>query len=252
MYLSLLVFAFSSCSSDPQKKGPKETAEAFLKAMQFGDYEKAKTYCSEGTAQNLSMVETMSKLGANPMSKDFQIQDVKEDGVYATVTYDQGDEKGKILQLREDEGKWVVVMSKTDFGSGKKEEEKDTAIDDSDDAPKVSPSEKYRSYRDGKTAKETAEAFMLALEYNDYDAAMRYGSQSTNDMLDYQKSMAALSDDKKEEPKKTIVKVEEEGDFAKAFYTEKGKKGEKVLKLGKDDNGNWEVIMTKAEMGDEE
>ncbi|MBK9451434.1 MAG: DUF4878 domain-containing protein [Bacteroidetes bacterium] len=57
--LPMLVLVLNGCSSDPQKKGPKETAEAFLKAMQFGDFEKAKTFCSEGTAQNLTMVENV-------------------------------------------------------------------------------------------------------------------------------------------------------------------------------------------------
>lgn len=240
------------CSNDPQKKGPKETAEAFLLAMQHGDYEKAKEYCSEGTAKNLDLMETMSRFGANPAMESFEIKDVKEDGTYATVTYDQGNEQGKLLQLRQDDGKWVVVMSKTDMG-GKKESEPEPIFDDKkdeSDEDSIAPADKYRSYRDGKTAKEVAEAFVKALEYGDYDAAMRYGSKSTNEMLDMQKSMKALDSDKKEEKPKTIVRVEEEGEFAKAYYKEKGSKEEKVLKLGKDDNGNWEVIMTKSEMED--
>ncbi len=252
--LPMLVLVLNGCSSDPQKKGPKETAEAFLKAMQFGDFEKAKTFCSEGTAQNLTMVETMSNLGANPMKEEFEIKDVKEDGNYATVIYDQGAETGKVLQLREDEGKWVVVMSKTDFGGGTKTDtdEPDNAVDGADSEEKVVPAIKYEAYREGKSAQQTAEAFMKALEFGNYDAAMRYGSQSTNDMLEYQKSMAALDDDKKSEVKKEIKRVEEDGDFAKAYYTEEGKKDEKVLKLGKDDKGNWEVIMTKSEMEEAE
>jgi hypothetical protein len=252
--LPFLLTFMQGCSSDPQKKGPQETAEAFLKAMQFGDFEKAKTFCSEGTAQNLTMVETMSKLGANPLKEDFEIKDVKEDGNYATVTYDQGTETGKILQLREDEGKWVVVMSKTDFGGGTKTDTDtpDNLSDENDKEEKVVPAIKYEAYREGKSAQQTAEAFMKALEFGNYDAAMRYGSQSTNDMLEYQKSMAALNDDKKTETQKVIKRVEEDGDFAKAYYVEEGKKDEKVLKLGKDDNGNWEVIMTKSEMEDAE
>lgn len=238
-----------ACSSDPQKQGPKETAQAFLTALKFGDYDKAKTYCSEGTAKNLGLMETMSGLGVNPMREEFTILDAKEEGDYATVTYDQGEEKGKILQLRHDEGKWVVVMSKTDMGGTQKNEpdkvDPAESEDETDDQPAA---EKYESYRAGKSAKEITEAFMKALEYNDFEAAMRYGSKSTIDMLEYQKSMAALSDDKKSEPIKTIIRVEEDGDFAKAHYKEEGKKGEKVLKLGRDSLGNWEVIMTKSEM----
>jgi limonene-1,2-epoxide hydrolase len=250
----LVLLLGAACGNNPQKQGPKETAEAFLKALQFGDYEKAKTYCSEGTAKNLGMMETMAGLGANPMAEEFTILDAKEEGDYATVTYDQGKEKGKILQLRKDEGKWVVVMSKTDMGGSKDDDATaNDALDNSTDTKdEISPAVKYKSFRDGKSAQEVAEAFMKALEYKDYEVAMRYGSQSTNDMLDYQKSMAALSDDKKEEPVKTVTRVEEDGDFAKAYYKESGKKDEKVLKLGKDENGNWEVIMTKSEMEEEE
>lgn len=150
------------------------------------------------------MVETMSNLGANPMKEEFEIKDVKEDGNYAKVIYDQGDETGKVLQLREDEGKWVVVMSKTDFGGGTKTDtdEPDNAVDGTDSEEKVVPAIKYEAYREGKSAQQTAEAFMKALEFGNYDAAMRYGSQSTSDMLEYQKSMAALDDDKKSEVKK--------------------------------------------------
>lgn len=254
MLVSLMTLFTVGCSSDPQKKGPKETAEAFLLAMQHGDYEKAKEYCSEGTAKNLDLMETMSRIGANPAAESFEIKDVKEDGEYATVTYDQGKESGKLLQLRRDEGKWVVVMSKNDLGGKKQDDsESDNLFDKSDDKSdkdSIPPADKYKSYRDGKTAKETAETFMKALEFGDYDAAMRYGSKSTNEMLDMQKSMQALDSDKKNEREKTILRVEEDGDFAKAYYKEKGSKDEKVLKLGKDSNGNWEVIMTKSEMED--
>jgi hypothetical protein len=180
LLLPLLALVLNGCSSDPQKKGPKETADAFLKAMQFGDFEKAKTFCSEGTAQNLTMVETMSKLGANPMKENFEIKDVKEDGNYATVTYDQGDETGKILQLREDEGKWVVVMSKTDFGGGTKTDTDgpDDVVDGTESEEKIAPYIKYEAYREGKSAQQTAEAFMKALEFGNYDAAMRYGCKA--------------------------------------------------------------------------
>jgi limonene-1,2-epoxide hydrolase len=253
--LAIALTCFVVGCNNPQRQGPQETAEAFLTALKFGDYEKAKTFCSEGTAKNLGLMETMSGIGVNPMREEFTIQETKEEGEYATVTYDQGKEEGKILQLRKDDGKWVVVMSKTDMGGGKGVQTPDNVVTAPDDEPeddKVAPAEKYQSYRDGKTAQEVAESFMKALEYNDFDAAMRYGSKSTNEMLDYQKSMAALSNDKKKEGVKSILRVEEDGDFAKAFYKEEGKKGEKVLKLGKDDNNNWEVIMSKSEMEEEE
>ncbi len=248
IFTAVVAITFVACSSNPQKQGPEETAEAFLKALQFGDYDKAKTFCSEGTAKNLGLMETMAGLGANPMAASFTITETKEDGDYATVFYDQGEEKAKELQLRKDEGKWVVIMSKTDMGPKKEEPKNPISINDDADKDETPPAEKYKTFREGKSAKETVEAFVQALNYKDYDVAMRFGSKSTNDMLEYQQSMAALSDDKKEDPAKTITRVEEDGDFAKAYYKEEGKKGEKTLTMGKDDNGNWEVIMTKSEM----
>lgn len=253
IFCSILVLLFAGCGANPQRQGPQETAEAFLTALQFDDYEKAKTYCSEGTAKNLGLMETMSSLGANPMKEQFTIISTKEEGDYATVTYDQGKESGKQLQLRNDDGKWVVVMSKTDFGGSKSSEPDSPSVDldDDSDAEKTPPGDQYESFRTGKTAMETAEAFVKALNFQDYEAAMRYGSSSTNDILDYQKSMAALGSDKKDSPEKKILRVKEDGDFAKAYYQEAGSKGEKVLKMGKDDHGNWEVIMTKSELNEE-
>jgi hypothetical protein len=63
--------------------------------------------------------------------------------------------------------------------------------------------------------------------------------------------MTALGSDQKDSPEKTILRVKEDGDFAKAYYQEAGGKGEKVLKMGKDDHGNWEVIMTKSELNED-
>jgi hypothetical protein len=143
-------------------------------------------------------------------------------------------------------------MSKTEMGGTKQKDETVDAADKGSDEPKVSPAVKYLEYRQGKTAKEVAEAFMKALEFGDFEVAMRYGSETTNEMLEYQKSMAALGNSKKEEPKKTVLRVEEDGDFAKAYYREGQKKGEKELKMGKDENGNWEVIASKADMEEED
>lgn len=250
----VLIGTFYACSNDPQRKGPQETAEAFLKAMQYGNYEEAKQYCSEGTAKNLDLYETMSSLGANAKAEPFTITKTEEDGDYATVTYDQGAEKDKRLQLHKNEGKWEVMMSKSDFGGTKdKEEEKKPAADSPSDSEEneEAVADKYRSYREGKTAKEVAEAFFKALDHNDYEAAKRYGSKTTNDVLDMQASMAALGDDKKKAKTHTILRVEEDGDYANAYYKEEGEKLEKVLKMGKDSNGLWSVMMTKSDFGDE-
>lgn len=271
--LLLLTVSLASCSSDPQRKGPRETAEAFLRAMQFGDYDKAATYCSESTAKNLTLMKTMSQIGANPLKDDFEITSVEEDGEYATVKYDQGDKKGKVLQLREDDHHWVVLANKADFSdsdSKKKnksfdlnfdnDDESDEPDDDADEKGKINinkpskplPSEEYLSYREGKTAKQTAEAFLKAIQYGKYKTAMRYGSKSTNENLGFQESMSSLDSKKEASGDVTVVRVKEDGEYAKAYYIEEGKDREKVLKMGVDEKGNWEVIMSKSDMSDDD
>ena len=264
MMLAILL-ALSGCSNNPQRKGPEETAEAFLRAMQFGDYDKAATFCSEGTAKNLTLMKTMSDIGANPLKEDFEITSVKEDGEYATVKYDQGDKKGKVLQLREDDHHWVVLANKADFSGDDSKKKKSPSFDlnlDDDEGEddeievekksKPLPSEKYQSYRDGKSAKQTAEAFLKAIQYGKYKTAMRYGSKSTNENLGFQESMSSLDSDKDESGDVEILRVKEDGDYAKVYYQEEGKKREKVLKLGKDEKDNWEVIMSKSDMSDDD
>jgi hypothetical protein len=250
----LVVTVASGCGNDPQKKGPRETADAFMTALQFGDYDKAKTYCSPGTASNLDMMASMAKLGANPFAGEFTMKEVKEDGDYATVIYDQGGNPGKVIQLRKEEGKWLVLASKTGGGatSDSDTEDVDTDSDEAEKEPKVDPADKYKSFRDGKDARQTAESFMEGIEYDDYDAAMRYGSEATNEVLDFQKGMSALDSDKKKHEKAVIVKVEETGEHAKVYYHEGKDKHEKELKLGKDKHGNWQVIMSKSDFKENE
>lgn len=258
---------FQGCGDNPQKEGPEATANAFLKAMQFGDYDKASSYCSESTAKNLGLMSTMSGFGANPMKEDFEITGSEVDGDYATVFYDQGGKQGKRVNLRNDNGKWVVLANKADFGtdSDNKQgnslfdsEEEEEEEDESEDEPadlfskktEESPADKYLEYRKGKSAEQVAKSFLKALQYGDYEQAKRYGSKSTNEMLEMQSSLSGLGDkDKKGEM--TVLRVKEDGDFAQAFYKEAGKKGEKILKLGKDDQGNWEVIMSKNEINED-
>ncbi len=110
-----MYFFFAGCGSKPDAIGPTETAEAFLKALKFGDYGKAKSYCTPETTKNLDKMESMANLGTSPMVKEFTIINSLEDGDYATVTYDQGEVTGKTLQLRKDSDKWLVIMNKADM-----------------------------------------------------------------------------------------------------------------------------------------
>lgn len=94
---------------------PEEVAEKFLQAMAYGDYEKAKKLASEESEVAISMVSGQSNEGAG--SENFEIEEVDQDGNYATVYYkEEGDPKRKELKLwKESTGKWVVIFSKSDY-----------------------------------------------------------------------------------------------------------------------------------------
>ena len=273
----LCLFIVFSCSNNPQRKGPEETASAFLDALMDDDYEKARTYCTPSTADKLKMAESFSKVGFNPYSQPYDIVRTDESDDYARVYYTQGkDDEEKVIKLREKDSKWEVIASKTDMAANKEEDEPDFDFGDFDDELKdigedisdgfealgdsldsllsdipngdidleedeTPTGEKYLEYRKGKDEKETATAFLTAMKYGDYDGAKRYASKSTGNVLDMQ--FGAKEEEMKEFE---IVSVIEDGDYRRVIYNEDGVGG-KELKLGKDSKGNWEVIMSKSD-----
>ena len=94
---------------------PDEVAEQFLMAMAFGDYEKAEKLASEESSAAIGMVKSSSPGGTG--TDKFEIEDVEENGNYATVFYkEEGDPKMKELKLRKEKSKkWVVIFSKSDY-----------------------------------------------------------------------------------------------------------------------------------------
>lgn len=258
LLLSAGVFALNACG-DPQKKGPQETAEAFLNALQNGDYETAKTFCTPGTKNSLDAFQTFSGLGANPFSGDYQILNEEISGEYALISYttgdpdDEGDEK--FIRLRKTTGKWEVMASKTDMTVGKKkedifnldlggsdEEDDESSEDDGD------PADVYRAAREGKSVEEVADAFLTAMMFTDYEEAYKYSSRQTKKALKLVKSVRSLSSEGIDMQDFKIVRVEEKGKYAKVYYTEKGSDDEQILKMSKDKHGNWQSIMDKSDM----
>lgn len=279
---ALFIFALliAACGSNPQKAGPSPTAEAFLSALQAGDYEEAKEYCSPESRDKLDMMASLSSLGANPNAKDFKIEREELSGDYARVYYTQEDSREKMLKLRNTTGKWEVIASKTDLSA---EEEEASPVDEFGDEfaegmeegleqfsasldssmEKISESFegigngsdgeeesedtglKYMEVRKGKSPEQIAEGFLTALKYSDYEGAKKYSSARTADVLDMKSGLAG--DEKFGEFEMGSTKLE--GEYASVGYLDsKGRK--QKIKLGKDSQGNWEVIMTKSDFND--
>ncbi|HHG83323.1 MAG TPA: hypothetical protein ENJ82_01130 [Bacteroidetes bacterium] len=246
--LAFLLILMSGCGDNPQKKGPQETAEAFLTALQDDEYDLAKTFCTKGSRKNLSMFETFSGMGANPFGGAFSITREVLDGDYAKVYYTaDDDEKEKFVRLRKDGNTWEVMASKADMSKSSDDDNGKSNKSfnfGSSDKNSLSDQEKlenkWQELRSGKSAQEIGEAFLDAIMFSDNDEAKKYASHSSQTALSMQSlgSKSSLSDYK-------TIRMEEKGKYAKLIYKEKGEDEEKVLKLGKDGNGNWQVLMSK-------
>ncbi|MEM0999390.1 MAG: hypothetical protein AAGN35_20195 [Bacteroidota bacterium] len=235
-----LVFA-AGCGNDPQKN-PTATATAFLEALQFGDYEKAKGLCSPGTQDNLGMFQLASGLGNNPFSEDFKIlrEEISSDGGYAKVFYVQGDEsQEKYVRLRNNDKQWEVLANKTDLSL---DDDEDTGglLDSDKDVTDIDHSRAQRTLREGKSARQIAEGFLTAMMFGDYEKAKRFASKSSGSAIDMQSGIGRSSLEDFE-----VDRVEENDEFATAYYTEKGETAQKELKMSRDELGNWQVIMSK-------
>lgn len=248
----LILFLIPLGCSDPQRKGPSETAQVFLDALSAGDYDRAKEVCTPGTKDNLDMFATFSSLGANPNQGAFEVKREEINGEYATVYYDK-EEKEHFVRLHKEDGKWFVLANKADMNSGDSDDDaKDTdEVKAGSDTEKEDPADTYKALRDGKSVKEIAEAFLKAYAYSDFEKAKQYASKESASALDMQSGLGNLSsDEKKLSTKFNIVRVEEDGDYASVYYKDPKVDGEKELKLGKDKHGNWQVIMTKSDFSE--
>jgi hypothetical protein len=235
------------CGGDPQKKGPQETAQAFLEALQYGDYDQAKEYCTESSRKNLAMFETFSGIGANPFAGEFEItrEEISKDGSYAKVFYNQGDEGEKYVRLRNVDKHWEVMANKADFSRDKDDDEDDdnglnlTGATSGADHARIN-----RKLREGKSAREIADAFLSAIMFGDFDMAKNLASKASETAL----NMQSMNDEQNLEGY-DIVRVNESGNYATVYYIEKGETEEKELKLGKDPEDNWQVLISKDDTG---
>lgn len=120
------------------------------------------------------------------------------------------------------------------------------AEEEEEEDPGIPTGEIYLEYRKGKTAREIAEKFLTALKYTDMEAARRYVSKNSQSALDwYATSSSSPWDDF------SIVEVVKDGDYRQVHYVDASlDSATKILKLGKDSQGNWEVLMTKSDLND--
>ena len=233
--------------SNPQRQSAEATAQAFLDAIGTGDFEAAKAYCTEGTRDNLDFYKSFAALGANPMGGNYKTTRVEENGDYATVYYEKDGEE-HLVRLHKTDGKWEVIVNKGDLANGGKDKDDDEEVsvlgdvkDEGGDGGEENPADVYLEFRRGKSATETAEGFLMAWSFGDFDKAKRYASESTASVIELQKGMSAG----KKGGDFKVLRTEDLGEYANVYYREGDEDVEKVLKLGKDGNGNWEVIMTK-------
>jgi hypothetical protein len=103
-------------------KDPAGVAEAFLNAMENGDYDKAKKYASKDSQEALDGMAEMGKMGdmgeamggEKPEPKEIKVGEVteSEDGNTATVAY-TADGVAQTLSMVKEDGDWKAVFSKS-------------------------------------------------------------------------------------------------------------------------------------------
>ena len=87
-----------------------------------------------------------------------------------------------------------------------------------------------------------AKKFLAAMGKGDFESAKLYVSEDTKDGLDY---LAEYGKPKKRKFK--VLREEVDGEYARIIYTESGKVEEKVLKMKRDESGDWIVLFSKED-----
>lgn len=250
--LTLLVIACRKAENrDGNPRNPEFIADQFLTALQYGDFDEAKTLSSEETREALEFYESTSKFGKNKFDKDFEIDHSEIEGDYAKVYYTQENgDKHRVIKLRRDRSRgWVVIMTKQDLND-------DSNIkinfdsDDEDDANHLMDS-------DGPSAKPAhlrgasgvAWEFLTAMQFGDFDRAKKLGTAETREALDFQTNLLAGRDNPFD-LEFEIVREDVKGKYARVYYKQQGSDIEKELKLRKDFDNGWLVIMTKNDWKD--
>jgi Domain of unknown function (DUF4878) len=107
----LLFFVLVACTGS----SPKSVAEAYLKAFNKQDYEKAKKYATDDTKKLLDMFTSLAALTPDSLKRDidFTVREERIKGDTAYVDYLlKGSSKVQSLTLRKVDGNWKVAATK--------------------------------------------------------------------------------------------------------------------------------------------
>lgn len=138
--LSLAVAALLAACGGGASDTPSQVAEKYLTALNKQDFDAAKKYGTEKTAQMLDMMAPMMKMMGDAAKQEsgFKILGEKVEGEKATVTYrSEGKDADEALTLVQKDGKWLVDMAKEEGGEdagGDMMDDLDAALDSSLDA----------------------------------------------------------------------------------------------------------------------
>jgi len=113
----IAAFAFVACS----KETPEAIATKFLNHLEKKQYDEAKKIGTEATGKFLDMLKSIEQMSGGQAETEeapaIENMSCTIDGDVAKCTYTQGGENGNI-ELRKENGKWLVHMSKEDSMGG--------------------------------------------------------------------------------------------------------------------------------------
>lgn len=113
----IAALAFVAC----QKETPEAIATKFLNHLEKKQYDEAKKLGTEATGKFLDMMKSIEQMSGGQAETEaapaIENMSCTIDGDVAKCTYTQGGETGNI-ELRKENGKWLVHMSKEDSMGG--------------------------------------------------------------------------------------------------------------------------------------
>ena len=102
-----MVFGLTSCGN-----GPETAAENFYNSIQKGQFEQAKLYCTESTAELVDLMKAFGSL--SKLDPTFEVKAVRDsvEGNYAWVwVINEKGEEEKVDLMKVD-GEWLVSITK--------------------------------------------------------------------------------------------------------------------------------------------
>lgn len=141
---------------------PTQSAEKFMKAMEFGDYREASKYATKETGD---LLRYQSPRRPKPFEDGFKIGKEEISGDYARVYYTEPGKEEDYIRLKKDGDAWLVIMSKSELRPDSPFNDLDSDIDANYSVnDTLTDSEKAEMQL-------VAEEFLSALKENDIETA---------------------------------------------------------------------------------